>query len=244
MIIMEVDNLTKRFGGLIAIQNVTFDVKQGEIVGLIGPNGAGKTTLFNVISGFLRPNSGVVKFKGENITGLKPHEVSKKGISRTFQIVKPFLKMTVLENVAIGALRGRLFGVSLKEAKHRAIEILRDIGLLDKKDYYAGSLTIADLRRLEIARALAAEPELMLLDEVAAGLNPAEINDIVQLLRKINGRGVTLLIIEHVMRAIMSLSNRIIVLHHGRKIAEGAPEEVATDKEVIDAYLGERYVFA
>jgi branched-chain amino acid transport system ATP-binding protein len=206
-------------------------------VGLIGPNGAGKTTLFNVISGMLRPNTGVVKFKGENITNLKPHLICKKGIARTFQIPKVFEGMTVLDNVVIGALSREK---SIERARSAAIETLEFVGLSPQMNHPAGSLTAADRKRLELARALATKPELLLLDEVMAGLNPSELDEMLALIKKIREEGKTLFIVEHVMRAVMSICNRIIVLHHGEVIATGRPREVANDQRVIDVYLGEK----
>ncbi|MCD6473105.1 branched-chain amino acid ABC transporter ATP-binding protein/permease [Candidatus Aerophobetes bacterium] len=237
--ILEVKGLHKNFKGLVAVKEVSFEVKKGEILGLIGPNGAGKTTIFNLITGFLLPDSGTVKFKGETITGLRPpHKICVKHIGRTFQLVKPFSKMTVLENVMIGA-----FSQSKKttEVRERSKRILSFIGLLDHQDSLAANLTIADRKRLELGRALATHPELLLLDETMAGLNPKETEDIIELIRKIHEQGITLFIIEHVMKAIMSLSDRIVVLNYGEKINEGTPAEVSKNKKVIDAYLGEEY---
>jgi len=235
-VIFEVKGLTKHFGGLAAVKNVDFQIRQGEILGLIGPNGAGKTTIFNLVSGFLSPDSGEVKFKGERITGLKPaHRISVRRMGRTFQLVKPFNNMTVFENLMVGAFcRTRERG----KAEQKAREMLNFTGLWKYRDFLATNLTIASRKRLELCRALATEPELLLLDEVMAGLNPKETEEIIKLIRKISQQGVTLFVIEHVMKAIMSLSDRIIVLNYGEKIAEGTPMEISKNKKVIDAYLG------
>lgn len=238
--LFEAESLNKHFGGLAAVKDVSFRIEKGEILGLIGPNGAGKTTIFNLITGFLSPNSGKVEFKGERITGLKPpHKVCLKHIGRTFQLVKPFKGMTVLENVMVGAF-SRI--KKAKEAREEAIKILDFIGLSGHRDSLASSLTVADRKRLELGRALATRPELLLLDEVVAGLNPRETEEIIRIIRAISNRGITLFVIEHVMKAIMTLSHRIIVLHHGEKIAEGTPAEISKDKRVIDAYLGGEYL--
>ncbi|MEM2841640.1 MAG: ABC transporter ATP-binding protein [Candidatus Bathyarchaeia archaeon] len=238
---LEVRGITKKFVGLEALKDVSFSVEKGEILGLIGPNGAGKTTLFNVISGLYTPDHGSIIFEGEDITGLRPNEICKRGICRTFQIVKPFTKMSVLRNVAVGAL---LRNSRPAEAMKEAERLLSITGLFSKKDVPAGSLTLAERKRLELTRALATKPKMLLLDEVAAGLNPAEIDDIISLLRQIRGDGVTLLVVEHVMKAIMSVSDRVVVLSHGEKIAEGTPSEVSKDERVISAYLGEEYSIA
>jgi branched-chain amino acid transport system ATP-binding protein len=238
---LEVRNVTKRFAGLEALKDVSLNVGKGEILGLIGPNGAGKTTLFNIISGLYTPDHGNIIFEGEDITGLKPNEVCKRGICRTFQIVKPFTKMSVLGNVVVGAL---LRNSKPAEAMGEAERLLTLTGLIHKKDVPAGSLTLAERKRLELTRALATKPKMLLLDEVAAGLNPAEIDNIISLLRQIRDDGVTLFVVEHVMKAIMSVSDRVVVLSHGEKIAEGTPSEVSRDERVIQAYLGEEYSIA
>ncbi|MFB0505662.1 MAG: ATP-binding cassette domain-containing protein [Thermodesulfobacteriota bacterium] len=238
--LFQVHSLTKYFGGLAAVKDVSFEIKKGEILGLIGPNGAGKTTIFNLITGFLSTDSGKIEFRGEEITGLKPpHKVCLNHIGRTFQLVKPFNNMTVLENVMVGAF-SRVRRAS--EARKEATKVLDFIGLLRQRDSLASSLTIADRKRLELGKALATKPELLLLDEVVAGLNPRETEEIISIIRAISRQGITLFIIEHVMKAIMTLSHRIVVLHHGEKIAEGTPAEISRDKRVVDAYLGEEYL--
>lgn len=241
---LEGSKVTKYFGGLAALKEVNFRVGEGEIVGLIGPNGAGKTTLFNCITGIYRPTSGSIKFKGYELTRLKPHQICKLGIGRTFQIVQPFLEMTTLENVMVGALHGRSKSIDMREAREISINLLDFVGLGDKKSYPAKSLNVHERKMMEIARALATEPEIILLDEVIAGLNPTETIETMKLIRKIRDElNITVFWIEHVMRAVMKTAERIIVLHHGRKIAEGPPSEVANNQKVIDAYLGERYKF-
>jgi len=234
-------NISKFFGGLAALKNVSFSLNMGEIVGLIGPNGAGKTTLFNVITGFTPPSSGIIRFKDRKISGLKPHKICKLGIARTYQIVKPFSNLTVLENVVVSMVSGRR-KLSLSKARSEALEILKLVGLENKESIQAKNLTLMDKKMLEFARALATEPEVLLLDEVCAGLNPAEIHRAVQLIKNLRERGLTIFWIEHIMRAIMAVADRIIVLHHGEKIAEGTPREIANDSKVIDAYLGEKYL--
>jgi ABC-type branched-subunit amino acid transport system ATPase component len=240
MNILEVEGLNKHFGGLAATSAVDFHVEAGEIVGLIGPNGAGKTTVFNLVSGALQPDSGVVRFKGTGITGLKPHEIERMGIARTFQSVKIFSKMSVSENVLLGLLFGRAKGtVASGPAREEADEILDFVGLAGSKEVRAMDLIIAHQKRLEVARALATHPHLILLDEVMAGLTPTEVAEAMELVKRIRDRGVTIVMIEHVMKAIMSICDRIIVLHHGVKIAEGTPEEIVANKTVIEVYLGE-----
>ena len=236
----EVRSLSKRFGGLVAVGNVSFEVPKGKIIGLIGPNGAGKTTIFNLITGFIPPDSGEVLFKGETITALSPpHQVCLKRIGRTFQVVKPFSGMTVLENTMVGAF-AHLHNA--QEARNLALEILGFIGLSKHRGLPASSLTIADRKRLELGRALATRPDLLLLDEVVAGLNPKETEEIIGIIKKISSQGITILMIAHVMKAVMALSDRVVVLHHGEKIAEGTPIEISRDKRVIEAYLGEEYL--
>ena len=242
---LEGSRVTKYFGGLAAVKNVDFIVKEREIVGLIGPNGAGKTTLFNLISGVYRPTSGKILFEGRDITKLKPYEICHLGIGRTYQIVKPFLNMTTLENVMVGVMFGKKKSISIREARAQALKWLEYVGLEEKKDMPAASLTLASRKMLEVARALATEPKLILLDEVVAGLNPAETLRAMDLIRRIRDElGITVFWVEHVMRAVMGTAERIIVLHHGEKIAEGTPKEIAADERVIEAYLGEKYLIA
>jgi branched-chain amino acid transport system ATP-binding protein len=238
MRILEGEGVKKYFGGLAAVAHVDFYINQGEIVGLIGPNGAGKTTLFNLISGSLAPTSGIIRFKDENITGLKPHQICKRGMARTFQLVKLFGEMTVLENTLLGFLFGTGTGVRESKAKRESLELLEFVGLSTMEKVLSKELTIANQKRLEVARALATKPELLLLDEVMAGLNPTEIAQETELIRKIRDKGITIFMIEHVMKAIMDIPDRIIVLHYGEKIAEGTPEEIAENRAVIEVYLG------
>lgn len=227
------------FGGLMAVSNADFYVGQGEVVGLIGPNGAGKTTLFNLISGALVPKVGSITFKDENITGLKPHQICKKGVARTFQSTKLFAGLTVFENVKLAAMFGRAESISEIEAERGVLELLDFAGLVAEKATVAKNLPVAYQKRLEVARALATKPELLLLDEVMAGLNPTEVAEAMELITRIRARGITIFMIEHVMKAIMNVCDRIIVLHYGSKIAEGAPQEVAANPTVIEIYLGE-----
>ncbi|UCD10236.1 MAG: ABC transporter ATP-binding protein [Dehalococcoidales bacterium] len=239
MPILEGKGVTKYFGGLAAVSNVDFDVERGEIVGLIGPNGAGKTTLFNLISAALPTQQGTITFKDIKITGMKPHQICKLGIARTFQSVKVFPNASVMDNVMIGALFGTSSKISSDDTLKEAGEILDFVGLSDIRDIPAKDLTLVNQKRVEVARALATDPELLLLDELMAGLNPTEISDTMELVSRIREKGITILMIEHVMKAIMSICDRIIVLHHGETIAEGTPEEVSTSKQVIEVYLGE-----
>jgi branched-chain amino acid transport system ATP-binding protein len=240
MPILEGERVTRYFGGLAALLDVDFHVEEGEVLGLIGPNGAGKTTLFNVISAALAPMSGSIRFRGEEITGLKPYEICRRGIGRTFQTIKIFPDMTVMDNVVLGAFFGRGGGkVTREEAVERALEDVEFVGLLSVKDVLARDLTLANQKRLEVARALATAPEVLLLDEIMEGLNPTEVERAMELVKRIQAKGVTVIMIEHVMQAIMNVCGRIVVLHHGQKIAEGSPEEISSSKKVIEVYLGE-----
>ncbi|NIN35749.1 MAG: ATP-binding cassette domain-containing protein [Gammaproteobacteria bacterium] len=239
MPILEGEGVTKHFGGLAAVSSVDFNVDQGEVVGLIGPNGAGKTTLFNLISGALVPKPGAIKFKAENITGLKPHKICRMGVARTFQSVKVFANMPVLENVVLGSLFGTSNSMSSADAAREAMGLLEFVGLSAVSATPAKDLTLANQKRLEVARALATKPELLLLDELMAGLNPTEVAQAMELVTRIRDKGITIFMIEHVMKAIMSVCDRIMVLHHGKKIAEGTPQEIATSRTVVEVYLGE-----
>lgn len=241
MSMLSVRHLTKDFGGLRAVDDLSFDVEEREIVGLIGPNGAGKTTTFNLITGFITPTAGEVSFDGHPLENLKPHQVCKLGLARTFQIARHFPDITTLENVLIGAY---VRYPSTAAAERKAREALEWMKLSHKADELAKNLTPIELKQLEIAKALATEPKMLLLDEVAAGLNPAEIEEVLELVQGLNDQGITLLVVEHVMRVIMSLSHRIIVLNFGRKIAEGTPDEISRDPRVLEAYLGEEEAIA
>ena len=237
-IILRVQQVSKRFGGLLALSSVTFDLPRGQILGLIGPNGAGKTTLFNVVNGVYPPESGRVILRGTDITGWQPYNVARLGLARTHQIVRPLNELSVLENVMAGACFGHEHR-SLSQASDIAAEVLGFVGLTARREAPAGSLNVAQKKRLELARALAARPQLLLLDEVLAGLNPTEISEMIQVVKRICEQGVTILIIEHVMHALMSVSDRVIVLDYGEQIAEGTPAEVANNPRVVEAYLGD-----
>jgi len=239
MRIIEGQGVTKFFGGLAAVSNVDFHVDQGEIVGLIGPNGAGKTTLFNLISAALPISSGEIRFKGQKLNGLKPHQICKLGVSRTFQETKVFSNMPVLQNVLLGAFFGTPTRVSGADAAREATQALDSVGLSAMSATPVKDLTLANQKRVEVARALATKPELLLLDELMAGLNPAEISEAMELVTKIRDKGITIFMVEHVMKAIMGICERIMVLHHGEKIAEGTCQEITCNKTVIDIYLGE-----
>jgi branched-chain amino acid transport system ATP-binding protein len=240
-LILQVKDAVKQFGGLKAVDNVSFNVNYKEIVGVIGPNGAGKTTLFNLISGSLPLTSGKIIFEGEDITNQKAFKICKKGIGRTYQVVKPFGNITVLENVMVGAFN-KINDAS--KAKEYSIEVLKKVGLYEKKDMVGNSLTLADKKRLEVAKALATQPKLLLLDEVMAGLNPTEIKEIIPIIKKLRNEGLTIILIEHIMEFVMAICERIIVINHGQKLAEGTPEEIANNEEVIKAYLGEELSLA
>ena len=236
MNLLEIRGVTRNFGGLAALTNVTFDVQKGEILGLIGPNGAGKTTLFNVVNGFYSPTDGEVFFKGMNISGSKPHQICKLGLGRTFQVVKPLQRMTTLDNVIASAF---LRSKSKAEATESAVENLRFTGLYEDRNIISKGLPLGKRKKLEITRALATRPEMLLLDESFAGLNPVEQNDLIEIIRKIREKGITIMVIEHHMKVIMSISDRIVVLNYGEKIAEGTPGEIGKNPLVIEAYLGE-----
>jgi branched-chain amino acid transport system ATP-binding protein len=239
MPILEGKGVTKHFGGLAAVSSVDFHVDQGEIVGLIGPNGAGKTTLFNLISGALVPKTGVITFKDRKINGMKPHTICRMGLARTFQSVKVFPNMPVFENALLGAIFGTSNRLSSADAATQAAETLEFVGLSALSATPAKDLTLANQKRVEVASALATEPELLLLDEVMAGLNATEVTQAMELVARIHDQGITVFMIEHVMKAIMNVCDRIMVLHHGEKIAEGTPQEISTSKTVIEVYLGE-----
>jgi branched-chain amino acid transport system ATP-binding protein len=238
---LTVRNLSKRFGGLRAVQDLSFSVNEGQTVAVIGPNGAGKTTCFNLITGFVRPDTGSILVKGKEIAGLQPHKVCASGVARTFQVARPFGQMTVLANVMVGAL---LRDKDLTLARKRANEALAFAGISSQANRRACDLNTIDQRRLELARAMATEPEIVLLDEVMAGLNAAEIDQAISLVRQLSNRGLTIIIVEHVMRAVMAVAERIVVLDHGQKIAEGNPKEIAKDPRVIAAYLGSSHAAA
>lgn len=238
--ILRIENLTKRFGGVVAVNDVSISLDKGEIVGLIGPNGAGKTTLVNLVTGFIPKTSGRVIFQDRDISALPPHKIAQAGVARTFQIVQPFAEMTVLENVMAGALfAGEQ--LSIKAAVERADHYLEFTGLATHRNYRASELSLANRKRMELAKSLAMEPRLLFLDEVNAGLNTSELDSALELIRKIAAGGVTIVIIEHLMKVILSTVNRIVVLHHGAKLSEGLPAEVMNDEAVIKAYIGSKF---
>jgi branched-chain amino acid transport system ATP-binding protein len=236
MSLLEVKKVSRFFGGITAVKDVTFDITKGEILGLIGPNGAGKTTLFNVVNGFYHPSRGEVFFKGEAIAGLKPHQICQRGLARTFQVVKPLQRMSVLDNVVASAF---LRATDRKEADAIAAEVLNFTALYEDRNTISKGLPLGKRKRLEIARALATQPDLLLLDESFAGLNPSELDESIQIIRNIKKKGITIMIIEHHMKVIMSISDRIVVLNYGEKIAEGSPLEIGKNPLVVEAYLGD-----
>lgn len=238
MALLEVKEVTKDFGGLVALRGVSLEMSQGEVVGLIGPNGAGKSTLFDVITGIQRPTSGKVVFDGTDVTGFKPYDMTRMGISRTFQSVRPFLSYTVEENIRVGALFGKGDGKSVEE---RVSQVLRTTDLESKKDSRVQSLPMEQRKLVEVARALAGSPRLLLLDEPMAGLNPTEVGEFTQLIKQVNDEGISVLIVEHVMKAIMGICRRVVVLNAGLKLAEGSPDEIMRNAEVVRVYLGEGY---
>jgi branched-chain amino acid transport system ATP-binding protein len=236
--LLHVENVTKMFGGLVALKDVSLTLSEGEIKSIIGPNGAGKTTLFNVISGFMKPDAGEIRFNDQPVTGHPPEKIAHAGLARTFQVVKPFNNLTVIENVLVGSLNVHAHP---RVAHEKAREILEYIDMADKAEWPARKLTLEDLKRLELGRALATRPRLLLLDEVMAGLNPAEVDAFIELIRRIRNDGVTILLIEHIMHAILSLSDEVSVLNYGVKIYEGDTRGVVEDPKVVEAYLGEEY---
>jgi len=242
-IILTIKSLSKHFGALKAVDEVSFEVKRGEILGLIGPNGAGKTTIANVVTGTYPKTSGSIIFEDTDISNLKPYQIARKGLTRTFQVVKPLIGMTVEENVLVGSLYGRdKRNTDMKNASKRAREIIKLVGLESKKDSLVSDITLPDLKKMEFARVLAMEPEVLFLDEVMAGLNPAEVEEASILVKRVRReKELTIVYIEHIMKAVMGISDRIVVLHHGRKIVEGTPQEVVNNSAVIEAYLGKRY---
>jgi len=241
MHLLEIEGLHKSFGGLMAIRNLGFVVDEGEIVGLIGPNGSGKTTTMNLLTGFLRPDSGRIIFRGQNVTGAARCRICRKGIARTFQLVKPFLDFTARQNVMAGRAYGQESARNLRTAAEEADELLARVGLWEKAEALAKDLTLMQRKRLELARALATRPQLLLLDELMAGLNPGEAEDAMRLVRSIRDSGITIVIVEHIVKAILGLSDRIVVLNMGEKIAEGCPHEIVHNPQVIEVYLGQAH---
>lgn len=241
MSVLTVNNLTKRFGGLVAVDDLSLTLEEGEILGLIGPNGAGKTTVFNCLSGFLPSDEGEIRFQEKSIKGLRPFQICQMGMARTFQIVKPFPAISVFDNVMVGALSGSR---SRREAARNSLEIIAAVGLEKMKDKEAQGLPLPLRKRLEVARALATQPDVILLDEVMAGLNPTEVDEMIRLIEAMNQAGISVLLIEHVMRGVMALSQRVVVINYGQKIAEGSPNEIVKNREVIEAYLGKEFLNA
>lgn len=242
MSFLKVEELSKSFGGLRAVNRVSFEVEQGETLGIIGPNGSGKTTTLNLLTGFIKPNSGTITFKGENVTGLPRYEVNRRGMARTFQLIKPFLQFSALQNVMVGRVYGQSPARNMAVASVEAKTILELMGLLGKADVLAKDLTLMERKRLELARALATSPQLLILDELMAGLNHAEAETAMQLIRKIKSDlNLTILIVEHIVKAVVGLSDRILVLNMGEKIAEDIPQKIIHDQQVIDVYLGKAH---
>lgn len=244
VILLDINNLTKSFGGLVAVNDVNLHIGEGEIVGLVGPNGAGKSTLLNLISGVYRPDRGSIVFMGTDITNAPSHKVCKLGITKTFQLVHSFPEMTALENVMVGALFGDPDNGNMNTAKEKATELLQFVGFSrDKVHLPVKNLNLMELKYIQLARALATNPKLILLDEITTGLNPTESQVAVELIKKLRSGGISILLVEHIMRVIMGVSDRIVVLDYGEKIADGTPEEVANNEKVIESYLGEKYIF-
>lgn len=236
--LLEVDRVTKSFGGLMALNGVSLQIHEGEMLGLIGPNGSGKSTLFNVVTGYLKPEGGRVRLRGKDITGQRPDQINRSGVSRTFQLVRPFMHLTALENVLAARLYGREPAANRGQAEQEARELLKAVGLGDEVETPAHGMTLMSRKRVELARALAARPDLLLLDELLTGLNPKEMRQAMELLTEINAQGTALVVVEHIVRAVMELCPRIVVLNVGQVIAEGPPQQVSDDPEVISAYLG------